>query len=228
MSLLKKPEEYEINRAAILVVGESGCGKTSLCRHFPNAAFLSMEAGELCLKKYDYKPALRATINSTEDLSSVFGELVNGIDGIDTVFVDSLTEMGDMLLSELKEDPKYADPKQTLKMYGTYNEIMTKIIKSYRDMGKYTVIFTCLEERAKDGLESYEDFNIPGNSVKNMLKSYFDIVLHMKSYKDEAGNDKRVFLTSSSLSRLAKDRSGILNEVEDADLGVIINKVLNK
>lgn len=219
--------DNDLNRMALLIVAESGVGKTSQCMNLPpdEVAFISLESGDLCFKKKGYKPRLKSVIKSVDDLTESFVQLNDGIKGVKYVFIDSLTEMGQMILFELKEDPRYQDPKNTLKMYGTYNEMMTKIIKSYRDMDKYTVIFTCLSTKEKDGMEVYDDYNIPGASVKNMLKSYFDLVLHMKVYKD-GEEEKRVFLTSSSVSRLAKDRSGLLNEVESADIGEIIAKIL--
>jgi hypothetical protein len=219
--------DNDLNRMALLIVAESGVGKTSQCMHLPpdEVAFISLESGDLCFKKNNYKPRLKSVIKTVDDLTESFVQLNDGIDGIKYVFIDSLTEMGQMILSELKEDPRYQDPKNTLKMYGTYNEMMTKIIKSYRDMDKYTVIFTCLSTKEKDGMEVYDDYNIPGASVKNMLKSYFDLVLHMKVYKD-GEEEKRVFLTNSSVSRLAKDRSGLLEQAELANIGEIIAKIL--
>jgi hypothetical protein len=220
-------KDDDLVRVALLIVAESGVGKTSQCMNLDpdKVAFVSLESGDLCFRKNKYKPRLKSVIKTVDDLTEAFSQLNDGIDGIEYVFIDSLTEMGEMVLAELKQDPHYGQPKNALPMYGKYNETMTKIVKCYRDMDKYTVIFTCLSERAKDGMDTFDDFNIPGNSVKNMLKSYFDLVLHMQVYKDEEGIDKRVFLTNSSVSRLAKDRSGLLEEVENANVGDIIAKI---
>lgn len=222
-------KDTDINRMALLIVAESGVGKTSQCMTLnpDEVAFISLESGDLCFKRSNYKPRLKSVIKTVDDLTETFSQLVDGIDGIKYVFIDSLTEMGQMVLSELKDDPHYGLPKNALPMYGKYNEMMTKIIKSYRDMDKYTVIFTCLSSKEKDGVEIYDDYNIPGTSVKNMLKSYFDLVLHMQVYKD-GDEEKRVFLTNSSVSRLAKDRSGLLEEVEDANIGELIVKILGE
>jgi len=219
----------DLNRMALLIVAESGVGKTSQCMHLPpeEVAFISLESGDLCFKRSNYKPRLKSVIKTVDDLTESFVQLNDGIDGIKYVFIDSLTEMGQMILGELKEDPRFTDPKNILRMYGVYNDMMTKIIKSYRDMDKYTVIFTCLSSKEKDGVEIYDDYNIPGSSVKNMLKSYFDLVLHMQAFKD-GDEEKRVFLTNSSVSRLAKDRSGLLEEVEEANIGELINKILGE
>ncbi|MEY3787129.1 MAG: Pantoea phage vB PagS Vid5 [Pseudomonadota bacterium] len=219
--------DNDLNRMALLIVAESGVGKTSQCMNLSpdEVAFISLESGDLCFKKNKYKPRLKSVIKTVDDLTETFIELSKGIKGIRYVFIDSITEMGQMVLSELKADSRYVDPKFALKMYGEYNDTMTKIIKSYRDMSQYTVIFTCLSSKEKDGMESYDEFNIPGSSVKNNLKAYFDLVLHMKAYKDDDG-EKRIFLTNSSVSRLAKDRSGLLLEVENANIGELIAKIL--
>jgi hypothetical protein len=213
---------------AIIIAGESGTGKTSQCMTLPQdkVAMLTLEEGLLCFKKHNYMPRIVATIRTSEDLAQAFIELSKGIDGIEYVFIDSLTEMANMVLDELKTDPKYQDPKMTLKMYMTYGDKMTKLIKAFRDMTKYSVIFTCLTEIEKDGTETYDDFNIPGSSVKAMLKSYFDITLHLKAIENEDGTEKRILLTSASHSRIAKDRSGALESVENANLGGIIRKIL--
>lgn len=228
MAIFKKKEQRTINRFVGLIVGESGAGKTTQCIHLDPAktALIIVEDGTLCFKKHGYMPNNVAEIKTTDDLMEAYEELSRGIDGIEYVFIDSLTEIGEKVLEELKADEKYKDPKMTLKMYMVYGETMTKIIKAFRDLNRYSVIFTCLTEKEKDGLETYDDFNMPGSSVKNSLKAYFDLVLHLKTFKDDQDVEHRVFLTSATESRLAKDRSGVLESYEEANINNIINKVL--
>jgi hypothetical protein len=214
-------------RFIAMIVGESGTGKTTQCIHLPaeKTALITMEEGLLCFDKHNYMPRLVSVVKTSDELASAFKEINAGLKGIEYIFIDSLTEIADMVLLELKADPKFSDPKMILKLYGTYSEIMTKIVKSFRDLSQYSIIFTCISEKAKDGVEVYDDFCIPGSAVKNNLKSWLDIVLHIKAFKNEEGASERVFLTSTAESRLAKDRSGVLEEVENANIAYIINKI---
>jgi phage nucleotide-binding protein len=220
----KSTKDVSSSRFVALIVGPSGIGKTSQVRYLPEGKtlILSAEAGLLCLQGTDYAVA---EIKTTEELMNVFSYLNNGAD-FQYIFIDSLTEILEIVLTELKEDPRYSDPKMTLKMYGTYNEQATKIIKAFRDLSSYSVIFTCLDENAKNGVEVVKEFNIPGSSIKNSLMAWFDLVLHLHAFTDEEGKVHRKFITDSTISPLAKDRSGKLESYEDADLSAIINKVL--
>jgi hypothetical protein len=137
----------------------------------------------------------------------------------------SLTEIAQLIVAHLKKDPYYGQAKNALPMWGKYGELMTTIVKSYRDMSDYSVIFTCLDAVQKDGLEKIESFNLPGNSVKDNIKSWFDLVLFYKVYVDESGNHIRKLVTDIAEAPLAKDRSGKLDAYEDASLEVIINKI---
>ena len=69
-------------------------------------------------------------------------------------------------------------------------------------------------------------FNLPGSQLKSNLKAFFDLVLHYNIFVDEEGNKHRKLITDAAESVLAKDRSGSLEAYEEADLSVIINKVL--
>ena len=222
----KSTKEVSSSRFLAVLVGPSGIGKTSQVRFLPEeeTLILSAEAGLLCLHGTNYAVA---EIKSSDDLMEVYEFLTKDPPKFKYIFIDSLTEIMKILLEEKKNDPKYQDPKYTRNMYGDYGELGIKIIKVFRDLTQYSVIFTCLDELDKDGVMTIEDYNIPGQMIKKDLKSLFDLVLHMKIHKDvETGEPKRVFLTDESVSRLAKDRSGKLELIEDANLGSIINKVL--
>lgn len=221
----KSTKEVSSSRFVALIVGASGLGKTSQVRFLPEdrTLIISAEAGLLCLKGTNYPVK---EITSTDDLMEVYEFLTKKPKMFDYIFIDSLTEIGEMVLTELKNDPKYAGANMALKMYGQYNDIMTKIVKVFRDLTDYSVIFTCLDEQVKNGMELEDQFNLPGSSVKSSIKAWFDLVLHMKAYRNEEGQTIRKFITDASESRLAKDRSGALDSFEDADLSAIINKVL--
>lgn len=234
MLKITKTGKLATRRIAMLVVGPAGVGKTSLIRTFPEPSsqtlMISFEGGTACLDGTDFDVIESDNKNPIEFMEELYEALHTKEykEKYKNIFIDSLTEMGQSILAQLKKDPHYGQSKNTLAMYGKYNDIMTMIIKGFRDMNDYNVVFTCLDSVEKDGLEKLESVNIPGSSVKNAIRAWFDIVVFYKIYKDEDGTAHRKLITSPEESPLAKDRTSKLDAYEDADLSVIINKVLGK
>jgi hypothetical protein len=247
---IKKTGEIAGKRVVMMVVGTPGIGKTSLIRSLPapesETLMISLEGGTACLDdtNFDvveidmrnpvvemeemYELLTTDDLKRTKELNPNWSHNVVYKKRYKYVFIDSLTEMGQGVISFLKKDPHYGQAKNTLQLYGKYAEIMTVIIKGFRDMTDYSVIFTCLDAIDKDGLEKIESVNIPGSSIKNGIRAWFDIVLSYKTYKDEEGNIIRKLISDVAESPIAKDRTGKLDSFEDADLGVIINKITGK
>lgn len=229
---IKKAGQVASKRFVAVIVGPSGIGKTSLVRTLPapesKILIISAESGLSCLPAdceidvVEVDPSDPMT-----SLEKIYDAL--GTDAYkkkyDYIFIDSLTEIAQLCVSHLKKDPHYGQAKNALPMWGKYGELMTVIIKGYRDLSDYSVIFTCLDAVEKDGLEKIESFNLPGNSIKNNLKAWFDLVLFYRVFTDENGDHVRKLVTDIAEAPLAKDRTGKLDAYEDADLANIINKI---
>lgn len=234
MIQIKKTGEIATKRFVALIVGPSGIGKTSLVKTLPepesNILIISAESGLTCLDGTNIDVIEIDPSKPTTSLEEIYDFLQEEKTKkkYKYVFIDSLTEIGQLIVTELKKDPHYGQAKNALQLWGKYSEIMTMVCKSYRDMSDYSVIFTCLDATEKDGLEKIESFNIQGTSIKNSLKSWFDMVLFYKIYIDENGDKHRKLVTDTSESPLAKDRTGKLEQYEDADLSAIINKVIKE
>lgn len=225
---IKKLDSIENNRIVGLIVGESGIGKTSLAGTLEGKTLIaSAESGLLCLNKFSKEVKENidfVEITSIEDLMSFF-ELINSKEAIekyDNLFIDSLTEIGEMILAELKKDPKIKDG---FALYGKNNEIFTWFVKELRDNSKYNVWFTCLNAFEKDGVELKEIFNFPGSKTKDNLKGWLDLVLKYMIFND-GDNKHRMLVSDIEVSPLAKDRSGLLEAYEPANLGNITKKIL--
>lgn len=231
--IFKSTKELSNKRVAGLIVGESGIGKTSLAKTFElphdNVLIISAESGLLCLQGTDISVH---EINPADAMGSV-GEIYEYLmtdeakSRFKYVFIDSLTEVSQLILSNLKEDPKLADPKNAFPLWNKYSEQMVKIVKVFRDLNDYTVFFTCLTKQEKDGTMMIDELSVQGSNLKDSLKSYFDLVLHYKIFTDGEGVKHRTLISDMSESRLSKDRSGKLESYEQADLSAIINKILN-
>lgn len=230
MITIKKTGEIATKRFVALVVGPSGIGKTSLVRTLPepedHILLISAESGLACLDGTDIDVVEVDPSSPTKSLEEIYDFLQSdeAKAKYKYVFVDSLTEIGQLVVAELKKDQHYGQPKNALALWGKYSELMTMIIKSYRDMSNYSVIFTCLDAVEKDGLEKFESFNIQGSSIKNSIKAWFDLVLFYKVYKDEEGSHRKL-VTDIAEAPLSKDRTGKLDSYENADLSAIINKI---
>jgi hypothetical protein len=225
--IFESTKDLAISSFVAIIVGQSGIGKTSQVRYLPEdrTLIISAEKGLRCLHGTNYKVK---QIKDMNGLKEVYTYLSSEIRPFDYIFIDSLTEILEICLDELKADPRFQDPKMMLKMYGQYNETATKLIKAFRDIEGYSIIFTCLSEVEKNGMELVDAFNIPGSAVKANLPAWFDLCLHLKVFKDDKGKSHRRFITNNAHSNLAKDRTGKLEEFEEANLGVVIKKVLGK
>ena len=231
--MIKSLDDVNNNRVVGLIVGPSAIGKTSLFGTLDgNTLIASAESGLLSLKRFPKEVRDRIQfweINTMKDMKDFFLYCASaeGKKKYQNIGIDSLTEIGDKLLLELKADEKLGADNMALKMFGKYNDDFTKIIKALRDMKPYNVWFTCLNKWEKDGLEMKEEFNFPGNKVKDNIQAWFDIVLKYEVFeKDE--KKYRKLISDVTVNRMAKDRSGRLSPYMDPDLSVITRKILGE
>lgn len=216
-------KDISVQRACVLITGLSGVGKTSLVKSLPEkeTLIISMESGLLSLSGTNY-PVVE--VKTKAQLDEVCAYL-HKEHPFKFVFIDSLSELGDVLLNELKKDPHLGQPKNALQLYGKYNEQINSYVRYFRDLS-CNVVMTCLEATVTDGLEKTAAYHLPGTNIKNSLKGFIDVCLHYKIYENEAKEKFRKLVTSSEESILAKDRSGKLKPFEENNLLMIFNKIL--
>ena len=224
---MRKISVESLNRMTALVIGKAGIGKTSLLRTIPEGekvCVLSAESGLLCVRDLVLSGKVEGfEISNFEELKQALSFFQSGRgDEYQWIFIDSLTEIAARCVESVKE--KYINSKDTFKMWGEYNDMLTKIIKDFRDLTSHSVVFTCLPSIEKDEENRrYIGPSMSGSQLKERLTSYFDEVFYMMPH--ESG--PRIFITQPDDTRIpAKDRSGKLNSIEKPDLGWIKNKIM--
>jgi len=245
---LKPISTESANRIAILVIAKYGFGKTSLIRTINGQQWtgksweqvyktadkvfvISAEAGLLALRDLITAGHIEGyEIGSLAEFKEVYQMLLTNEDmqnRYDWVFIDSLTEIAARCEEVMQE--KYPDNSKSFRMWGDYTNTMIQIIKGFRDLSPYNVVFTCLETVDKDeNNRRYIAPAVAGKGLKEKLPSFFDEVFYMQSLPDEQGNDRRVFYTQPFNELPAKDRSGQLDIVEIPNLLTIKHKILGE
>jgi len=207
----------------ILLYGFSGSGKSSQFKFTGKTLLLSSEKGELVLNEADNVDIIR--VNSLGELKEAYVYAKEHVSDYDTVGIDSISEIGEMIVSELKKDPEYSSLKDGMKMWMKFSEIMLGIAKSFRDLDNVNVLIVALAESVTSGLSEKLLPMIPAKKVQSKLASLYDEVLFLRT--NEEG--KREFVTSETSDIVAKDRSGKLEPLEECTkeygIGTILKKI---
>jgi phage nucleotide-binding protein len=215
----------------MLVYGTSGRGKTSLIKTLPLERTLVLDAENgLAVLQHEksvsnvalHKDDNGVTLNEEDRYKRFleFCELIKKPEtkqSYDWLVIDSLTELGQNIQRHM------ATLHEGFKLWGEYTNAMIDVLKFFRDLDHYNVLFIALEDRIdeEDTGRSYFYPSIGGKKAKEFLLPCFDEVYRLIVNEEK----QRVLITTETAKTQAKNRLGGLNEVEPADLGVIYKKL---
>lgn len=205
----------------ILVYGDAGVGKTTLISTAPNPIIISSESGLLPLAGFDI-PVIN--ILNFDDLVEAFQYVTSeeSVGKYQTICIDSITDIAETILSEYKRTAK--DARQS---YGQMAEDITMMIRAFRDLDKQNVYMTAKMARIEDkdtGICAYRP-SFPGQLLNMNIPYFFDELLNLTLYTDDNDKIQRALRCNPSITHVAKDRSGALDEFEPADLTLLFNKI---
>lgn len=216
---------YGVHKLSILAYGPSGAGKTTLARTTgapDKTLILAAEPGLLPLRDL---PIKWVEIDSLTTLDEVLTWLeYQGAKGAlegRWVIVDSISEVAERCLVELKEKTK--DPRQA------YGEVQDKVLKAMKRVRSLPCHTMCVAkaERMEDGEQRLVyGPSFPGKRLGPGSVYEFDLVLAVRVGRDDKGRVERWIQTCADGRWEAKDRSGALNEREPPNLAHIASKVL--
>ena len=203
---IKNTKDIARDGVKVLVFAASGFGKTrQLGSLRGKTLILSAESGLLVLKNENVDVI---DITSLEQLGEVYVALQNKELVYDNVCLDSLSEIGDMIVDTLMRDEYYADPSNAFPLWKEYTKIMTNLCKKFRDLKGINIILTALNEPVENnGSIKYMPL-IPAKRVQAKLVSVFDEVYYCSMDKDE----NRVIHTEGTNTYDAKTRGNIANK----------------
>ena len=222
----------------MLIYGNSGDGKTSTAKTIGESTLIvSSEAGLLCLQ--DAEPPIDVidiTIDDNgnsipkekriERLGEAYKYLLTEEcqQKYKWIFIDSLTEISENMIEMLSAE--FPDRKDSLVLYGENSKRMRGLIKSFRDIPHYNIIFTALPSIEKDeNNRRFTGISLIGK-LSSTIAGYFDEVLYLNAVEDQESKEiKRYFTTSGTSNLICKDRSGRLNKFEPANINKIITKI---
>lgn len=213
--------DYGVN---ILVYGQSGIGKTTLAATMPDPIILSAEAGLLSLSHLDL-PYIE--IETFDMFQEVFEWIQRSkeADVFQSIVVDSISEIAELLLQD-----ELATNKDGRAAYGEMAFKMVKALKALRDLKTKHVYMTAKLSKEQDETDRLVySAGMPGRVIPIQIPHLIDEVFAMVPVKDpKSKKTHRLLLTDGDSKWLAKDRSGMLDQYEQPDLGAIIAKIQSK
>jgi hypothetical protein len=219
MSLtLSSTQGAGVSSLTCVLHGPAGAGKTYSVRTCPGKALiLSNEAGLLSLRDQQIDVI---EVGNRSDLREAYAFLKGGNHDYEWIFFDSLTEMGEAVLTEQK-----AIHNDGRAAYGETKDILINLVRLFRNLPLH-VVFICSQGRSADeeGIVDRRPL-LPGPKLSNRLPYLVDLTLALETAVDADGNTTRFFVSESINGLQAKDRSGALDRFEPVDWALIHSKI---
>jgi len=207
----------------MLLYGSAGAGKTVACSTAPSPLIISAEAGLLSIRKKSIPVVTVATFNEVREALEWCKSDAKKM-GIETICLDSISEITEVCLTN--EKAKTKDPRAA---YGEMANQIIKLVKEFRDLEGFHVVVTAKQTLATDPVTGAVKAapTAPGQQVGQALPYLFDEVFHCFTDKDPNGQTYHALRTKAAFNAEAKDRSGVLDEIEYPDLSHLVTKMLS-
>lgn len=203
----------------ILVYGNAGTGKTSMCATTgcpDQTLILSAESGLLSIADSGI-PAI--TVKTIQTLREVHRELAAGNHPYKWVCLDSISEIAEVCLAAEAEKTR-----NKIQAYGEMGTIMTSLVKAFRDL-PMNVYMSCKLTQSEDDGVLVRQPSTPGKKLAEALPYLFDEVFALVAGKGKDDTINRLLITGARADYIAKDRSGKLDQYEHPNLADIYNKI---
>jgi len=231
--LIQSTKDLSAGRAKVLIYGSAKAGKTHLAATYPEdkTLIISAEAGLLTLRKKNIAFVDMGTDDNgkpipVEKRIDRLGEIYKYLltdeakNKYSYVVLDSLTEVSESVLQELRGKPEYIKNQQG--MWGEYGNRVMKIAKLFRDLPHYGVAVIGHEEIEKDETNKrFTGLMISGKSKTNLIM-VFDEIYYLTVAKADDGGLKRVLLTAKTDTITAGSRLGLPAVIENPNMSEII------
>lgn len=203
----------------IIIHGGPGSGKTPLMLTAPTPVIGLAEPGALSIRT-SQAPAVECyTFERFKEFVTWFCESKEAHQ-FETCCIDSLSQVAENLLeAELKvnKDPRKAYGELSRKMM----EMCSKIYFAQR--GHFNMITKRIAIEQGTGIQWRPYF--PGQDLNVKIPHLFDLTLHAETLVHQNVTYK-VLRTRENASAFARERMGVLEELEPSDLSHIIKKVM--
>ena len=213
----------------VMVSGPAGAGKTRLCATTgvpDKTVIISAEGGLLSLREHNITAI---EVGNKDEVLEAYAWLAGSDEAkdIEWVCVDSLSEIGEKVLGQLKDDPSIKDGRRA---YGEMADTMAKLIRTFRDLPGKHVYMSCKAERiqTESGALLWAP-SMPGNKLSQQIPYFFDECAFLRVHRDdETGEIKRWLQCHPCPTYSAKDRSGALEMYEAPSLENLKLKILGE
>lgn len=200
-----------------IIYGPTGSGKTPVINTAPRPVLLACEPGLLSMRNSTV-PTFQA--HNADLVDEFFKWFFNSaeVKNFDTIAVDSVSFMCDIYLLEAQKHNKHG-----LKAYG---EMASKVMEHMRGIyyTRYKHAYLIAKEHVDNG---FKKPYYPGNQVPTELPGLFDEVLRLAIHNVPNVGQVKAFRCNPTIEELARDRTGMLAEFEEADFGKIVGKCMS-
>ncbi len=211
------------NGLKIALYGESGVGKTWQISTLDSPFIISSEKGLLTLSSLGMDIPY-VEISSLKDLQEA-REYLNSdeyYDAYNTLVIDSVTEIADIILQKEKENTK--DGRQA---YGSAQDQVIRELREFFNIEEKDIVMIFKSGRVEDQ-DTLRTSYIPiavSDKFSSRIPYLFDEVLALRVRKDSEGQITRYIQAFNDGNYSCKDRSGQLYPEEEASLGEIIRVI---
>ena len=219
----KRLSAVTVDGIKVALFGESGAGKTYQIASLDRPFIISAEKGLLTLRRLGVDfPYIE--VHSFNELCEAYNYILSEevFPEWQTLVIDSVSEVAEVVLSDYKKTNK--DPR---KAYGDMMDDVMDAIRGFLNIEGKDMVFIFKSGRIADadtGRTTYSPYT-PSDKFAAKMPYLFDEVLALRSQKDADGNVQRYIQTINDGSWNCKDRSGMLEAYEPADLGALIARI---